>query len=380
MTKHKKKSKREESSDSGSDYSSASDSDSDTEALSAKKVKLDASAKKKKKVEEKKKKKKEKMKAEGKINIDDFYSKGLEFRLWVTEEKKKYVDELETSKAKVLFKKFVKKWNKGRLPKKYYEGLDASDVAASSRTKYRWKFSDTEQSKIRTVRGRIKSWTSGSNVSMHDNDGFSTFGKSSSSSDDQFNKRPALSTGTFVKPMQGPSVPSSQSKPVQGPMLPPTALKPVQGPALPSDYKPIVGPVLPPSKSQYEIEAEREASRKMLQKERKQFKDHDKMVMDELAPKATGYEAKVEKRIARSYERKSREHSPEMKESYIIGGDDNFQAKLQKRKRQMEEKRLIRQQADSEKVTEYRAKEKAKMESLLQLAKANRSENSLWKP
>ncbi|XP_077977110.1 uncharacterized protein LOC144432717 [Glandiceps talaboti] len=302
--KHKSSKRRaEESSESDSDCSSVSDTDSD-DTLSTKKVKLDASAKKQKKEEEKRKRRKEKNKAKGKISEEDYYNKALEFRTWLVEEKGKYVDDLETSKARLLFKKFVKKWNKRRLPKKYYKGLDASDVAASSRTKFKWKFQGSqEEVKIRTIRGKIKSWTSGSNVSLHDNPGFSTFGKSGTSS--------SSSTG-------GGGGSTGMIGPV-GPSLPPPSTRPVQGPALPTP-RPVQGPTLPPSKSQYEREEEREAQWKRLQKERKDYRSYDKMVMEELAPKATGHNAKIEKKMARSFERRQRGHSPEMKDSDLMGG------------------------------------------------------------
>ncbi|XP_070568980.1 triadin-like [Ptychodera flava] len=368
MGKNKQKAEKrqaEESSESEG-YSSSSESDSD-DALSTKRVKLDAHAKKQKKEEEKKRKKKEKLKAQGKITEEDFYNKGLEFRTWLVEEKGKYVDELQTSKAKLLFKKFVKKWNKHRLPKKYYKGFDASDISAASRTKYKWNFKgSSEVNKIQTVRGKIKSWTSGSNVSLHDNPQFSTFGKQGGDS----------RTAGPSKHVQGPALPPGSNRPVQGPALPPGSRRPVVGPTLPPGMdRPVQGPSMLPPRSQFELEEQQEADRRRLQKERKDFRSHDKMVMEELAPKATGHDAKIEKKLSRSFERKQRGQSPEMKDSYIMGGNDDFHARLHKRKIRQEEKR----QADSEKISDYQAKEKAKMAALLEVARANRSENSLWK-
>lgn len=73
---------------------------------------------------------------------DDFYSKSAEFRLWLKEEKNKYIDQIASDKARTYFAKFARHWNRGKLDQKYYElpiHLRASTTASSSHT---WSFQE----------------------------------------------------------------------------------------------------------------------------------------------------------------------------------------------------------------------------------------------
>lgn len=45
------------------------------------------------------------------INEDDYFEKANEFRLWLKESKRKYLDEISSKEARRYFKKFVGKWN-----------------------------------------------------------------------------------------------------------------------------------------------------------------------------------------------------------------------------------------------------------------------------
>ncbi|KAJ3397661.1 hypothetical protein HDU92_005403 [Lobulomyces angularis] len=73
------------------------------------------------------------------ISSDDFYSKNKEFRLWLKGEKKKHIDEISSKAAHKYFDKFVKRWNKRKLPKEFYN-LEESrlEVRAKERTAYKW--------------------------------------------------------------------------------------------------------------------------------------------------------------------------------------------------------------------------------------------------
>ncbi|CAH1799820.1 unnamed protein product [Owenia fusiformis] len=82
-------------------------------------------AKKQIQKEKKKLKEQEKRKAKNKLTSDDIYSKTLEFKTWLLEEKSINLTSLSDSKAKTYFKKFVKKWNDKKLDKKYYRGIDS---------------------------------------------------------------------------------------------------------------------------------------------------------------------------------------------------------------------------------------------------------------
>lgn len=53
----------------------------------------------------------------------------------------KYVEELSTDESTALFvDKFARKWNRGKLPREYYEGLPESMVEQTRRTRHTWGF------------------------------------------------------------------------------------------------------------------------------------------------------------------------------------------------------------------------------------------------
>ncbi|XP_033635657.1 corepressor interacting with RBPJ 1-like [Asterias rubens] len=347
-------SKRHVSSSSSEDSnSSSSSSESESESkIHFKKQKVDSATKKQRKREKKREREKKKKKETNKISKDDFYHKSTEFRLWLVEEKGKYFDQLTGAKAKNYFKKFVKRWNAGKLSKKFYRGIDHEDARASL-TKYKWKFAERhtptniKKLDIASYDNRHNTTLSGDHMTpvadgLMKPKTFSTFGKStaSGSRDDSDQIGPS-------RPVQGPS------RPVQGPMR-------------------------PPSSSQAEYEITQEQRTKQLRKERKQFREHDKMVMEELAPRATGHEAKIEKRLLRAEQRKRKGNSPETRESFLYGGKTDIQSQVDAQRHKKEQRKEHWENKAATKAEEYRAKEKAKMSALLELARANKSENALW--
>eukprot|EP00057_Strongylocentrotus_purpuratus_P022144 XP_011676618.1 PREDICTED: uncharacterized protein LOC763426 [Strongylocentrotus purpuratus] len=248
------------------------------------------------------------------------------------EEKNKPLDELTSKKAKEYFKKFVKKWNSGKLLKKFYKGIDFADEK-SSLTNYKWKFSGKRHPSLsRDLDGSI----SMSPFKTPQPTKFSTFGK--------------------------------------------TAHKDAAGSkSVPPDAK-FIGPSRPPPMSQVEIENNRETERKRVQKERKEFNSHNKMVMDELAPKATGREAKIQKKAIRAQERREREASPGLGvETKSIMGGPSYDDVMERRRRKKEDKKDNMVHKANMKLTEYQLKEQAKMKALFEMAKAHKNENSLWK-
>ncbi|XP_072178073.1 uncharacterized protein [Diadema setosum] len=330
--RHESSSSSYDDDSSGSDSYSSSGSDSEDDYKIKKKQKVEASSKKQQKKDKKKAKKKEKKKSLNKISKEDYYSKSKEFRIWLMEEKNKSLDEMKSTKSKAYFKKFVKKWNGGKLAKKFYKGIDAADEK-SSLTKYKWKFADklpASSTLLRSPDGSV----SMSPFKTPQPTKFSTFGK-----------------GSFRE---------AGSK------------------SVPPDAR-FIGPSRPPSMSQVEQENSREEARRRLQKERKDFNSYNKMVMDELAPKATGREAKIEKRYARKFERKQRESSPGLgvEDRSIMGGADYNEVMERRRIRQEKRKDDLEHRATM-KMTEYQLKEQAKMKALLEQARASKSENALW--
>lgn len=55
------------------------------------------------------------------ITEEDFFIMNQEFRIWLIKKKKKKFEDLETKKARKLFKKFAKKWNKKKLNDIFYK-------------------------------------------------------------------------------------------------------------------------------------------------------------------------------------------------------------------------------------------------------------------
>ncbi|XP_035677098.1 uncharacterized protein LOC118416126 [Branchiostoma floridae] len=300
----------DEDSDSDSNISSkSSESDSEEELKKSKKTKQDTPLSVKKALKREKKREKKKSNKD-KISMDDFYSRNAEFRSWLQEKKGKYFDQLKSPQAKKLFKKFVKKWNKKKLDKKYYKGMDNLDTSASSKTNYKWKFTSTlssaDNDRVAGARSQVRSWSGSQDEldqhNMSGASGFSTFGKSPAPADRSFSRTPA----------------SSQK----------------QG----SDVR-LIGPMPPPQESP--------TGRPAVQAHKRP------------SPAASTPGAGQD-------------------ESYLMGGD-NFLAKIQAKKRKLEEKRQKQIQVASEKVREHQAKEKEKMQALLEMARSSRHENSLWK-
>ena len=67
------------------------------------------------------------------ISKDDYFAKSNEFATWLKEEKGKYFSDLSSESARDIFLKFVKQWNKGKLPSQYYKG-----ITTGPRTAHNW--------------------------------------------------------------------------------------------------------------------------------------------------------------------------------------------------------------------------------------------------
>ncbi|KNE62887.1 hypothetical protein, variant [Allomyces macrogynus ATCC 38327] len=84
------------------------------------------------------------------ITEDDYFRKATEFRKWLRDDRGQYLDELSSSDARRVFRKFVRRWNKGELDAEYYRGTVA--LAGAETTRYQWAFvsklPDHEQDRI----------------------------------------------------------------------------------------------------------------------------------------------------------------------------------------------------------------------------------------
>lgn len=72
-----------------------------------------------------------------KISDDDYFIRNPELSVWLRDEKNIFFSDIDTATAKVHFSEFVRLWNAGRLPDKYYIGTAANTV---QRTGYAWSF------------------------------------------------------------------------------------------------------------------------------------------------------------------------------------------------------------------------------------------------
>ncbi|XP_051194718.1 uncharacterized protein [Lolium perenne] len=111
-------------------------SDEEEERRRRKKKHGDRGKDKERDSKEKRSKEKEKSKRKDKdpdfkeISKDDYFAKSNEFAKWLKEEKGKYFSDLSSESARDIFLKFVKQWNKGKLPSQYYEGITAGPRSA----------------------------------------------------------------------------------------------------------------------------------------------------------------------------------------------------------------------------------------------------------
>ncbi|KAI0079560.1 hypothetical protein K474DRAFT_1705473 [Panus rudis PR-1116 ss-1] len=257
------------------------------------------------------------------ISESDYFLKSDEFRLWLKDEKRRYLDELSSDKSRKYFRKFVKAWNGGRLPPALYGGI--APQPASSQTAYKWSFvsrtSKDDEAALRAARDEVDSATY--HRASHNEAGPST-----------------LNRGR----LQGPTLPSQ------------------------SDL----------TLARESAEEERRAE---LTYRRKREKKEGKERMEEIVgPKEVGREGMLEKKRAqREANRAFREKGDEgleADESVLMGGGDSFKDHLARReaaRKRYEEKKLggredrvsaVRERADA-----IRQKDKATMDMFMQLAK-----------
>ncbi|XP_065838172.1 uncharacterized protein [Oscarella lobularis] len=301
-----------------------SDSSSSSESSSSESEKEVEKRRRKKKDKKKKERKQKKRCGAEKLTKNDFYNKSAEFRLWLAEKKKIYFDELSSKEAKKLFKKFVTRWNDGKLNEALYKGIPSSELQASSRTRYKWKFaSKVDEIEVGSARDSVTSWTAGKSG------------------------RDATAAEMFGS--------ESKKRRTTGPRM-----------ETQSETSAIV-----------EREERMERDRWKKKTSDKDYRKRKEQVIDELFPKAEGHQARVEKRMAAAQDRREREQSPDTSESFLMGGS-SFETQLAARKRARERNQEKRMERANTKIEEYAAKEKARMDALLAMAQANRKEGSLW--
>lgn len=291
------------------------------------------------KSKEKKSKKAHKISVD-EISVDDYFSKSAEFRTWLSKERGVYFSDLSSEEARKLFKKFVSKWNSGILNKSYYGGIQSSAVGHSTQSNYQWQFaSKVNSSDLKALRDDVSSWSS-----SKDNFDFSS---------DQAAAR--SSSPKAARPTIGPHPPTREAARVIGPSRDTGH----HG----ESYS-------------FDREEQREAETAHLKRGRKELRKQQELMLDELLPKATGKEARVEKKRARAEKRREREISPDVNDSKVYGTSSTSSIRDKVRARQ--DQRVNKATAAVQKISDYQAKEKARVEAIMQMAKANKKEGALW--
>ncbi|EIW63866.1 uncharacterized protein TRAVEDRAFT_138168 [Trametes versicolor FP-101664 SS1] len=253
------------------------------------------------------------------ISEVDYFLKNDEFQVWLKEEKGKYFNELSSERNRKYFRKFVKAWNRGKLSKAIYAGVDKVP-SASSQTAYKWSFAEkasrADSEALRAAREEIDR---------------ATWNRSQSS-------RPAA--GPSGGRVLGPSMPSSSDR---------ILAQEAQG-----EYR----------------AAERDLQRK---RERKEAKER---VEDLVGPKEVGRAGQLEKKkVQREANRAFREKGDEgleVDDATLMGGGDSFQAQLARReaaRQRYAEKNGDRMGAGRERAEELRQKDRATMDMFMQMAK-----------
>ncbi|WVQ79299.1 hypothetical protein IAT38_001396 [Cryptococcus sp. DSM 104549] len=272
------------------------------------------------------------------ISEDDYFLKSNEFKYWLKEERGKYLDEMSSESAHKYFRKFVRRWNDGALPRNLYS-LPATVLPASANTAYKWSFSGRADSSLAAVRADVGRMT---------------------------HSGAAGAAGPSVGPSVGPSPGPSRVGPV-GPSLPPsTSSAPRLGPSLPTA-----------SDRQYALETATDHARLSRKAEHKAAQAR----ADELVPRGVGKEGKMEERRAtnaenRAYREKDGAAGLEVDEGTLMGDSGGFAAALRQREaaeaRRQSRKdiaQLDKRGADAERLQERRQKESATMDMFKAMAR-----------
>ncbi|ESO84127.1 hypothetical protein LOTGIDRAFT_229621 [Lottia gigantea] len=126
----------------------------------------------------KKEKEFEKKIKHNKITMDDYLSKQAEFKLWLSEEKNKTVNDMKSPKTKAYFKAFVKLWNKKKLNQKFYRGTVSCETPPNPTGRQRCSFLSLADSPFPNSVSFPQTIDLSHDGSILSDSPFSTFGKS----------------------------------------------------------------------------------------------------------------------------------------------------------------------------------------------------------
>ncbi|GLE07023.1 hypothetical protein PINS_up016871 [Pythium insidiosum] len=94
------------------------------------------------------------------LSEDDYFLRVAEFRVWLFRRRGKYLEELSSEDAVELFRsKFMRRWNDGKLDRMYYEGIPESVLEQTKRTRHAWgfvkKLSEKERFDLATAKDSV---------------------------------------------------------------------------------------------------------------------------------------------------------------------------------------------------------------------------------
>ncbi|RQM30906.1 hypothetical protein B5M09_009455 [Aphanomyces astaci] len=213
------------------------------------------------------------------LTVDDYFQKAKEFRVWLKLEKGVYFDDLTSADAQAAFEKFVSKWNANRLESMYYTKIPQQVLESVHRTKHKWgfKMNDHERLELASTKDTVDISTNKETTSA----------------------RPALPSHSTATSRATPKQPASSPREVD----------------------------------------DSDDDRKRAKRDRKAYNKHKDMVHEELAPKATGRDAAIEKKrqVGAAVHGAARQKDDAkdgltLSEDFLMGGSDDFQARVQRRK------------------------------------------------
>ncbi|KNC99166.1 uncharacterized protein SPPG_05420 [Spizellomyces punctatus DAOM BR117] len=245
------------------------------------------------------------------INEDDYFVKSTEFQLWLRQEKKLFFNDLSGAETRTYFDKFVKRWNRGKLQKRYYEGISTSEVPAAERSRHKWNFKNLNEDALANARDSVDSLTQSSKQ---------------------------LNRPLDVLEQKSRAAAEARSK----------------------------------SRLERDDDLDKAEQERIARKrEQRNMRKDQEMVLEELAPKATGRDALIEKRRAQNaYHKQERDVDVELNDRDLMGGDSlaSYKRAHERREERKKERRDERSTEMAGKVAAYRAKEDATLAMFKQLA------------
>ncbi|BEJ17024.1 hypothetical protein CspHIS471_0604250 [Cutaneotrichosporon sp. HIS471] len=279
------------------------------------------------------------------ITEEDYFLKAGEFRFWLKEERGKYLDQLSSADAHKYFRRFVRRWNDGALPRACYATHETSGSRASNNTAYKWKFTASSRFNSVELAAARESVDRATHSKLRQVD---TEMEAGDDSDGDIGPVPELASPSPGPQLVGPSV----------------------GPSAPTVSERQMAREVQAESERMERNAERRAGRKVVMER-----------AEELAPRQTGKEGRqAEKRATNQQNKQMREKDAaaglEVDDDTLMGDDSSFAAALRARDgtssrhadRKVEEA-AERRAANEERLVERRQKDSETMDMLKAMAR-----------